>query len=261
MGRMDDEVVRLRHREALLDKSQAGPLLATIHQLRADKDNLLQRNQLLQMAAATQSPDELAKAKAATIAAKERAADAEQQLNTAQEPVAHLTARDTELQNQNQLLESQAQADQTLQQRLATAESQVQQLQGQVLSLNQQLLAMTQQSHHYLQEIMRMRTTAAPATTTPPMVGGLPVKGGSALANTSPVFAGSGVTLGMFAPPQATLPAGVPGYVGGQVHSAPQPAPAATTAGLGGGVVTTSVITPSRGTMGDGSMGHGQAQQ
>ncbi len=62
VGRMDDDVIRLRRHEALLDESQAGPLLATIHQLRDDKDNLLQRNQILQMAAAAQSPDELAKA-------------------------------------------------------------------------------------------------------------------------------------------------------------------------------------------------------
>ncbi len=121
MGRMDDEVVRLRRREALLDESQAGPLLATIHQLRADKDNLIQRNQVLQMAAATQSSDEVAKAQAATIAAEERAADAEHQLITTQERIAHLTARGTELEEQNQRLQlqPQAQADQALQQRLA----------------------------------------------------------------------------------------------------------------------------------------------
>ena len=106
-----------------------------------------------------------------------------------------------------------------------------------------------------------MRTTAAPATTSPPMAGGLPVQGGSALANTSPDFAGSGVTLGMFAPPQATPPARVPGYVGGQVQSAPQPAPTVTATSLGVGLVTTSVITPCRGTMDDGSMGHRPAQQ
>ncbi len=38
VGRMDDVVVRLHRQEALLDESQAGPLLATIHQLRADKE-------------------------------------------------------------------------------------------------------------------------------------------------------------------------------------------------------------------------------
>ncbi len=106
-----------------------------------------------------------------------------------------------------------------------------------------------------------MRTSAAMVTTSLPMAGGLPIQGGSASANTSPVFAGSGATLGMFAPPQATPPAGVPGYVGGQVQPAPQPVPTVTMAGLGGGVVTTSVTTPSRSTMGDGSMGHGPAQQ
>ncbi len=137
----------------------------------------------------------------------------------------------------------------------------MQQLQGQVFTLNQQLLAMTQQSHHYLQEIMRMKTMAEPATASPPTAGGFPMQGGNASANTSPVFAGSGASRGMFAPPPAIPPAGVPGYVGGQVQPAPQPAPTATTAGLGEGVVTTSVITPSQSTMDDGSMGHGPAQQ
>ncbi len=127
---MDDSVIRLRRREALLDESQAGPLLASIHQLRADKEHLLQRNQVLQMVAATQSPDELAKVQAATTAAEDRAADAKQQLNTANGHISHLTAWGTELENQNWLLQSQpqAQADQAVQQRLAVAESQVQQL-------------------------------------------------------------------------------------------------------------------------------------
>ncbi len=149
---MDDEVVRLRRREALLDESQAGLLLATIHQLRADKDNLIQRNQVLQLAATTQSPDEVAKAQAATIAAEERAADTEHQLVTAQERIAHLMARGTELEEQNQRIQSQPQApaDQALQQRLATAENRVQQLQSQVLTLNQQLLSTPAgpRSHH-----------------------------------------------------------------------------------------------------------------
>ncbi len=103
-----------------------------------------------------------------------------------------------------------------------------------------------------------MRTTA---TTSPPTARGLPAQGGSASTNTSPVFAGSGATLGMFAPPPATPPAGVPRYVEGQVHPAPQPANTVITAGQGGGVVTTSVITWSQGTMGNGSMGHEPAQQ
>ncbi len=208
MGRVDDEVVRLHRREALLDESQAGPLLATMHQLRADKDNLIQRNQVLQLAATTQSPDEAAKAQAATIAAEERAADAEHQLVATRERIAHLTARGTELEEQNQRLQSQPQApaDQALQQRLAAAENNVQQLQGQVFTLNQQLLAMTQQSHHYLHEIMRMKTAAGPATASPPMAGGFPVQGGNASANTSPVFAGSGVSLGILLPNQPSLP-------------------------------------------------------
>ncbi len=46
VGRMDDDVVRLHHHEALLTESQAGSLLATIQQLRADKEHLLQRNQV-----------------------------------------------------------------------------------------------------------------------------------------------------------------------------------------------------------------------
>ncbi len=166
LGHMDDEIVRLRRREALLDESQAGPLLATFHQLRADKEELILRNQTLQTGAATHANEELARAQAATMAAEDRASEAEHQLNEAQERIAHLTARGTELEDQNQRLQSQpqAQADQALQQRLAAAESQVQQLQGQVLTLNQQLLAMTQQSHQYLQEIMRMRAAAGPAT-------------------------------------------------------------------------------------------------
>ncbi len=77
---------------AFLDESHAGALLATINQLWADKEHLLQRNQVLQAAAATQTQDELAKAQAATIAAEDRAADAVQQLNTASERIAHLTA-------------------------------------------------------------------------------------------------------------------------------------------------------------------------
>ena len=189
-------------------------------------------------------------------------------------------------------------------------------LQTQVLSLNQQLLLMTQQSHKYLQELRKVRTGTATASTSPSGVGGLSTLGGNATASTSPVFAGSGVNLGMltspqvmpsvgipmqmgaqmppapqlvpaatmigqgnaaartspifggsgvnlgmFAPSQFMPPVGAPGQMGGQVQPAPQPVPTATTTGLGGGVVTTSVITPSRGTMGNGSMSHGPAQQ
>ncbi len=84
---------------------------------------------------------------------------------------------------------------------------------------------------------------------------------GNAAASTSSVFAGIGVNLGMFAPPKVPPPVGALGQIGGQVQPAPQPVPVVTTVGLGGGVITTSVITLSRSTMGDGSMGNGPAQQ
>ncbi len=237
--------------------------MATLHQLRADKEELILRNQTLQAGAATQVNEELGRAQAATMAAEERASEAEHQLREAQERIAQLTARGTELEAQNERLQSQpqAQADQALQTKLAAAEGHVQQLQGQVLALNQQLLAMTQQSHQYLQEIMRMRIEAGPTNASPAMAGGFPVQGGNASASTSPVFAGSGAALGMFALQPAIPPTGTPGYVGAPVPPAPQPAPTVTTTSPGGGVVTTSVITPSRGTMGDGSMGHGPAPQ
>ncbi len=263
LGRMDDEIIRLRRRDALLDESQAGPLLATFHQLRADKEDLILRNQTLQAGAATQVNEELGRTQAATMAAEERASEAEHQRDEAQERIAQLKARGDELEEQIERLQSQpqAQADQALQKKLAAAEGQVQQLQGQVLVLNQQLLAMTQQSHQYLQEIMRMKTQAGPASASPPVARGFPMQMGNVSASTSPVFAGSGVTMGMFVPQPAIPPAGTPGYVGAPVPPAPQPTPTVTTASSGGGVVTTSVITPSRGTMGDGSMGHGPAQQ
>ena len=73
LGRMDDEIIRLRRREALLDESQAGPLLATFHQLRADKEELILRNQALQTGAATHANEELGRAQAATMAAEDRA--------------------------------------------------------------------------------------------------------------------------------------------------------------------------------------------
>ncbi len=101
-----------------------------------------------------------------------------------------------------------------------------------------------------------MRTKMAAATIPPSDAGGLSTLGGNATVNASPVFVGGGVTLGMFAPPQATPPVSVPGQMGSQVQPAPQPAPAVTTAGQGSGELTTTVITPSRGTM-----GHGPAQQ
>ncbi len=136
--------------EALLDESQAGPLLATINLLRADKVNLIHRNQALQMAAATQTQDEISKAQAATIAAEDRAADAEQQLNTANERIAQLTVRGTELEDQNQHLQSQpqAQADLALQQSLTAFEGQVRELHSQILTLNQQLPSLCWEWRH-----------------------------------------------------------------------------------------------------------------
>ncbi len=207
------DVIRLRRRKAFLDESHAGPLLATINQLWDNKEHLLQRNQVLQAAAATQTQDELAKAQAVTIAAEDRAADAEQQLNAANGRIAQLMTQGTELENQNELLQSlpQAQADMALQQRLAASESQVRQLPAQVLTLNQQLLGMTQQSHQYLQEILRMRTPVATVTTSSPMAGAFPYREGAPQPTPPRFFAGSGATLGMFAPMQATPPAGVPG--------------------------------------------------
>ena len=133
-------------------------------------------------------------------------------------------------------------------------------LPGQVLSLNQQLLAMTQQSHHYLQQIMALTSGVAIATTPPSGARGLSTLRGNAAATASPVFAGSGVTPGMFASPPAT-PVGVPGNVGAQAQPATPPVPLVTTVGQEGGGLTTSVINPSRGTMCDGALGHRPAQQ
>ncbi len=59
LGCTDDEIIRLRHREALLDESQAGLLLTTIHQLWADKEALLLRNHVLQAGAATHANEKL----------------------------------------------------------------------------------------------------------------------------------------------------------------------------------------------------------
>ncbi len=89
---MDDVVLWFRHQEALLDESQAGPLLATINQLWADKEELIRRNQTLQAAAATHSQEELTKAQAAVIAAEKHAADTEQQLHSANERIEQLMA-------------------------------------------------------------------------------------------------------------------------------------------------------------------------
>ena len=97
---------------------------------------------------------------------------------------------------------------------------------------------------------------------TPQLVPAATITGqGNAAASTSPVVAWSGFNLGMFVSPQVMPPVGALGQIGGQVQPAPQPVPTVTTTGLGGGVVTTSVITQSRGTMGNGSMSHGPAQQ
>ncbi len=95
--------------EALLDKSQAGPLLSTIHQLRADKEELLRQNQNLQAAAVTHSQEELAMPQAAVIAAEEQAAAAEQQLNTANERIEQLMVQGRELEGHCKQLQTQAQ--------------------------------------------------------------------------------------------------------------------------------------------------------
>ncbi len=164
-----------------------------------------------------------------------RAADAEKQLNDTKEHIAQLTAHDCKLENQCAQLQVQPPAPAAVMQRLTTAGGQVRELQGQLLSANQQLLLSTQQSHKYLQKLMQVRTRMAAATTLPSGAGGLSTLGGKATANASPVFAGSGATLGMFALPQATPPAGVPGQMESQVLPAPQPAPAVTTSGQGTG--------------------------
>ncbi len=71
LGQMDDDVKRPRPWEALLDESQAGPLLATLNQLGADKEELIRRNQNLQAATATHSQEELTTVQAVVIAAEE----------------------------------------------------------------------------------------------------------------------------------------------------------------------------------------------
>ena len=134
VGHMDDDMVRLRRREAFLDESQAGLLLATIHQLRANKEELLRRNQAFQTAAATHSNEELARGQAAIMAAEDRAADAEQQLNDTQERIAQLTAQGCELENQCPQLQAQPQAPVAVMQRLAAAEGKVRELQGQLFT-------------------------------------------------------------------------------------------------------------------------------
>ncbi len=137
------------------------------------------------------------------MAAKDRAAHAEQQLNDANERIAQLTAWGCKLENQCAQLQAQPQAPAAVIQRLTAAEGQVRELQGQLLGLNQQLLLTTQQSHKYLQELMEVRTRTATATTPPSGAGVLSTLGGNAVANASPVFAASGTTLGMFALSQA----------------------------------------------------------